>query len=418
MSKLSDLIKKYCPNGVEYKPLWSLTAWDKKFNGVDKSKQQKIISYNYYLAQDFNKVERKNGNIKYISTGISGDNRYTTEELAKDYLSEGEIVCIPWGGTPNVKYHKGKFVTGDNRIATSLDTKILNNKYLYYWLEANIKLLNSFYRGSGIKHPNMENVLNMNIPVPPLKIQDEIVKILDNFTELISKINTELSEGQKQYEYYRNRFFEPNKNTEYIPIKNLLQEKGYIRGPFGSALRKDDMVNIGIPIYEQQHAIYNHREFRYFITKKKAKSLERFKVRTGDLILSCSGTIGKTSIIKKEDDKGIINQALLILRVNSKIIDVDYLEYFLNSSFGKSKILSNSTGSAQMNICKREEFERIQIPVPSLNEQQRIVTILNQFNELYNDKVVGLPAELELRRKQYEYYRNKLLKFDEVITHE
>ncbi len=66
----------------------------------------------------------KNGNIKYISTGISGDDRYTTEELAGDYLAEGEVVCIPWGGTPNVKYHKGKFVTGDNRIATSLDTNI------------------------------------------------------------------------------------------------------------------------------------------------------------------------------------------------------------------------------------------------------------------------------------------------------
>ena len=129
MNRIDELIKKLCPNGVEYRPIWSLTAWDKKFNGVDKEKQKKVISYKYYLSTDFAKVEKKNGNIKYISTGISGDDRYTTEELAGDYIADGEVVCIPWGGTPNVKYHKGKFVTGDNRIATSLDVNILSNKF-------------------------------------------------------------------------------------------------------------------------------------------------------------------------------------------------------------------------------------------------------------------------------------------------
>ena len=70
MSKLKELIEELCPNGVEYKPLWKVTIWDKKFNGVDKSKQIKVISYKYYLSSDFAKVERKNGNIKYICTGI------------------------------------------------------------------------------------------------------------------------------------------------------------------------------------------------------------------------------------------------------------------------------------------------------------------------------------------------------------
>ena len=205
MSKLEELIKEKCPNGVEYKPLWSLTAWDKKFNGVDKAKQPKIITYKYYLASEFDKVERKNGDVTYISTGISGEKRYTTEELAGEHLAKGEIVCIPWGGTPNVKYFKGKFVTGDNRIATSLDTELLNNKFLYYCLESNIDIIGKTYRGSGIKHPNMKAILDMKIPVPPLEVQNEIVRILDNFTELEAELETELEARKKQYEYYRDK---------------------------------------------------------------------------------------------------------------------------------------------------------------------------------------------------------------------
>lgn len=413
MNKLERLIEKMCPDGVEYKPLWSLTAWDKKFNGIDKSKQEKVISYKYYLSTDFDKVERENGDIKYISTGISGEERYTTEELAKDYLSEGEIVCIPWGGTPNVKYHNGKFVTGDNRIATSLDTNILNNKFLYYWMQSNLKIISTFYRGSGIKHPSMKNVLNMSIPVPPLEVQCEIVHILDDFTLLSAELSAELKARQKQYNYYRNSMFE-NNSSKYIEIKNVLQDKGYIRGPFGSALKKDDMVKNGVPVYEQQHAIYNHRNFRYFITNEKANSLNRFEVKTGDLILSCSGTVGKTSIIKEKDIKGIINQALLILRVKQDLINVRYLEHFLNSSLGMKKILSNTNGSAQINICKREDFEKILIPLPSMNEQNKIVNILDKFDNLCNDIFNGLPAEIEARRKQYEYYRDKLLTFKEL----
>src|SRR5690554_5467574 len=101
-----------------------------------------------------------------------------------------------------------------------------------------------------------------------------------------------------------------------IQLGSLLKEKGYIRGPFGSALKRAEMVEEGIPVYEQKNAIYNEREFRFFITPEKFESLKRFQVKTNDLIISCSGTVGKISIIQEEDPKGIISQALLILRPN------------------------------------------------------------------------------------------------------
>ncbi len=208
-TKLGKLIKELCPNGVEYKPLWLLTAWDKKFNGVDKSMQRKVCNYKYFLSSDFDKVEDPTGNILYLSTGTNTNMRYTTKELAGDYLAYGEIVCIPWGGTPNVKYHKGYFVTGDNRIATSLDTNVLNNKFLYYCLTYNIRTIASYYRGSGIKHPNMKSVLGLLIPVPPIEVQNEFVSILDRFDKLCNDISeglpAEIEARKKQYEYYRDK---------------------------------------------------------------------------------------------------------------------------------------------------------------------------------------------------------------------
>ena len=98
-------------------------------------------------------------------------------------------------------------------------------------------------------------------------------------------------------------------------LGNLLSEKGYIRGPFGSSLKRGEMVDEGISVYEQKNAIYNSRDFRFFITPEKFKELKRFQVRTNDLIISCSGTVGKISIIAENDPKGIISQALLILRL-------------------------------------------------------------------------------------------------------
>ena len=103
-----------------------------------------------------------------------------------------------------------------------------------------------------------------------------------------------------------------------VILADLLQDKGYIRGPFGSALKRPEMQTEGIPVYEQQHAIYNSREFRFFISEEKFEELKRFQVEANDLVISCSGTVGRVTIIKEEDPKGIISQALLILRVDSK----------------------------------------------------------------------------------------------------
>ena len=166
-----------------------------------------------------------------------------------------------------------------------------------------------------------------------------------------------------------------------VILKDTLLPKGYIRGPFGSALKRGDMLEKGIPVYEQQHAIYDVRNFRFYISTKKFEAMKRFAVQPGDLIISCSGTVGKVSKIQKDDPIGIISQALLLLRVNKAIIDADYLKYFFLSREGYNAIVSRSSGSVQVNISKREVIEQIPIQLPELEEQKKIVAILATIDE-------------------------------------
>lgn len=166
-----------------------------------------------------------------------------------------------------------------------------------------------------------------------------------------------------------------------VVLSDVLQEKGYIRGPFGSALKRGELLSEGIPVYEQQHAIYNSRDFRFFIDEKKFEEMKRFQVEANDLIISCSGTVGKVSIIEDDDPKGIISQALLLLRVNGNVISPLYLKYFFRSWEGYNAIVSRSSGSVQVNISRRNVIENIPLSLPPLDVQQKIVGVLSTIDE-------------------------------------
>lgn len=413
MNRIDELIKKLCPNGVEYRPIWSLTAWDKKFNGVDKEKQKKVISYKYYLSTDFTKVEKKNGNIKYISTGISGDDRYTTEELAGDYISDGEVVCIPWGGTPNVKYHKGKFVTGDNRIATSLDVNILSNKFLYYWMQSKINVISKFYRGSGIKHPSMKDVLDMNIAVPPLEVQCEIVHILDDFTLLSAELSAELKARQKQYEYYSEKLLNENCEENYVRLGDIT--KTITKGTTPKRFADKGINFIKTEAFDGMNINKNKLSF---VDKETHNGfLKRSILEENDILFTIAGaTIGKMAIVKKELLPANTNQALAIIRLKDDI-NVHYIKFILKSSFMKKYIKKCIKGSAQPNL-NLQQLNDFLVPFPNDEKQKEIMNILERFDKLCNDISEGLPAEIEARQKQYEYYRDKLLTFKELKVNE
>ena len=213
MNKINEMIEK-CTNQVEYKFLWEITIWNKKFKNVDKNKQQSTIKIKSISASKLKKIPIvSGGNVRLISTG--NFDGFTLEDIVDNEIYDLEIITLPEGGNANIKYWNGKFINALNLLATSSNKNKYNTKYIYYFLLNNQELINSFYNGSGVKHPQMFNILNIQIPIPPLEVQNEIVKILDKYTELEKELEKELELRKQQYEYYRNKLLNKTGGGDY-----------------------------------------------------------------------------------------------------------------------------------------------------------------------------------------------------------
>lgn len=384
--------------------------------------QPKIISYPYVLANVFDEIEDERGDVRLLSTGIGGRERWTTEEKAGSNLCEGEIIAIPWGGTPNVKYYKGKFVTADNRIATSSDTAILSNKFLYYWLNNNIDLIAKTYRGAGIQHPSMSQVLNIVIPVPPLEVQEEIVRILDRFDVYAAELQAELQARKEQYEYYRNLLLTFNPagcageaddeqegsvttwGEHSYPIQwKTMGEIGKIK--MCKRVMKNQTTDRGdIPFYKIGTF---GKKADAFISRKIFDEYKRLYSypRKGTILVSASGTIGRC-VVYEGEEAYYQDSNIVWLDNDESIVLNTYLYHYY-------QIVNWNTEGGTIKRLYNDRFASTPIPIPPLELQEKIVAILDRFETLVNDLSEGLPAEIAAVKEQYEYYRNRLLTFKE-----
>jgi type I restriction enzyme, S subunit len=187
----------------------------------------------------------------------------------------------------------------------------------------------------------------------------------------------------------RLRFPEFKNEGEWIPIK-FGEMCSFIRGPFGGSLKKEIFVNEGYAVYEQSHAIYaDFSVFRYHIDEDKYYELKRFSVKQDDLIMSCSGTMGRFSIIPKGAPKGVINQALLKLTVKNEK-DSRFIKVFLEFPPNLEKILSQSAGGAIQNVVSVDQMKEIDYLIPSLPEQQKIAAVLSSIDDLISAQATKL----------------------------
>jgi len=415
MSKLEELIAEYCTNGVEYKPLWEITVWDKRFNAVERYKQPRIIEYPYLLAAELFSLNQNKGDVFLLSTGEKTG--WTSTELAGSYLCEGEVVSIPWGKSRPVKevikYFKGKFITADNRIATSSNKNNLSNRYLYYCLLNQSETIDSYYRGSGIKHPSMKDVLDSTIPIPPLPVQEEIVRILDKFTtleaELEAELEVELEARKKQYEYYSN-YLLLFRATPYHTLESLCEIADY-RGK--TPKKVDDGVFLITAKNVRKGFIDYEKSKEYIAIDDYENVMHRGYPQIGDILITTEAPCGNVAQIDKENIA--LAQRIIKYRPKSSKLNSTFLKYILLGREFQEKLLASATGGTVKGI-KGSRLHKLTIPLPPLAEQERIVSILDRFDSLVNDFSQGLPAEIEARRKQYVYYRNQLLTFKEATS--
>lgn len=396
---LESLLQQHCPNGVEFKPLYELTFWDKKFAAVDKAWQPKTLKFTHILAKDLQNLIVPNGDIKLLSTGKFDD--YTDIKTAQNLINEGEVIAIPSGGEANLKYYKGKFVDSGNILATARDSTN-SLKFIYYYLLTRQKDLDSSFRGGSIKHPEMKKILQIPIPLPPLEIQSKIVEILDAFTELEAELQAELEARLKQYHYYRNKLLS-----------------------FEELQRRTDMLNGGgLKLVSLSEACEILDNLRKPITKSKrtqgiypyygANGIQDYVneyIFDGDFLLM--GEDG--SVINKDNSpvlnwvsgKFWVNNHAHILKEKSNTTNLRFVFFYLQTCDVSSIVRGVPPKINQQNL------KTIQIPLPPLSVQEEIVELLDKFDTLTNDLTSGIPAEIEARKKQYEYYREQLLSFRE-----
>lgn len=333
----------------------------------------------------------------------------------QDYVEgcthDGEFVLIAEDGSANLENYSIQYATGkfwaNNHVHVVCGKSELSTRYLYHYL----RIVNfiPYLTGGGRAKLTKGKMLEVSIPIPPLAIQTEIVRILDAFTTHTAELTAELTARKKQYNYYRDQLltFEEGE-VEWKALGEVALEFG--RGKSRHRPRNDPKLYGGNTPFIQTGDIRNASHIITDYTQNYSKfGLEQSKLwPKGTLCITIAANIAETTILGFDS---CFPDSVIGFVANPEKTNSSYVEYLL-SSF-KTKLQSQSTGSAQENI-NMGTFEGMRLPFPPLAEQARIVAILDKFEALTNSITEGLPREISLRQQQYEYYRNLLLNFPKV----
>lgn len=382
MSRLEQMIKELCPEGVEYKTI-------KETVGVNRGSR-------------LTKVQ------------LSDDGLYEVYHGSKDSIlgryhsynaPANTTIVVNTGGIGGVKFLDKPFWCSDGSFWLGQSENI-DSKYIYYCLSGYEDYFYSQKRVGGVPTIDRSVVENFKIPVPPLEIQREIVRILDNFTNLTAELESELEARKKQYEYYRDKL---------LDFGTAENERGGVQlltlGDIGPVcmckriLKSETSPNGDIPFYKI--GTFGGKPNAYISkeTFEKYKSLYSFP-KKGDILISAAGTIGRTVIYDGLPAYFQDSNIVWISNDETKVLN-KYLYYYY-----QLQPWNVSTGGTIARLYN-DNISKAKIYVPPLSEQERIVAILDRFDKLCNDISEGLPAEIEARKKQYEYYRDRLLSFKE-----
>jgi len=425
MNKIVELIKNYCPTGVQKKSLAEIGVILGGMSGKSKDDfaggNSKYITYmNIYKNPQTDLNVNDYVNIKENENQHQlkkGDVLFTGSSETPDECGISSVVCDEVLEPIYLNSFCFIFRTEEG---------IFNPHFLKH-LFRSYEIRNQIGKtANGVTRYNVSKKLfaKVEIPIPPMEVQNEIARILDNFSELEAELETELEARTKQYEYYRNKLLDFSTGSVGVPrIDKMLAEmcpngvelrtiedigtyrRGSFPQPYGLAKWYDD--ENGMP-FVQVVDVENDKFLLAPDTRRKisveAQQMSVF-APVGTLIVTIQGTIGRVAITQYE---AYIDRTLLVFKDTDKNINKTFLAYVLKQKFALEE--KTARGSTLKTITK-EELKSFLIPIPPLEIQEEIVKILDTFSEYVTSISQGLPAEITARRKQYEYYRNKLLTF-------
>lgn len=385
MNKIDELIRQYCPEGVEFVPLSSISEL---VRGM-------VISKDY--------IKDNEGDYPVYSSQSADDGVMGRIDT---YMYDGDYITWTTDGAyaGTIFRRSGKFnITNVCGLVKVISKEIILD-FLYYWLY--VEAPKYVYRGMG--NPKlMSNVMGtISIPLPPLPVQEAIVNILDRFTVYAAELQAELQARQQQYNYYRDTLlsFEGREDVQWKKLGDVCLKTDNIKWKSTTkTYQYIDLTSVDI----QTHSIISTVE----IDRTSAPSRAQQIVQKDDVIFATTRpTQMRVCLVPFEYNGQICSTGYCVLRPDTQIVLPKYLFFALAVEDFKM-YLSNHLTMGNYPSISNNTLKEYKLPIPPLTEQQRIVDILDRFDTLVNDLSQGLPAEIEARQQQYEYYRDQLLTF-------
>ena len=389
MSKLDELIRKLCPNGVEHKRIGDFAMC---FPGATP----KTTHPEYW----------ENGTIPWMSSGEVNQEEVTFTEkkiTQKGYdatstkMVPANTVVIALAGQGktrgSVAITRISLCTNQSLCAIVTDETVLS-EYLFHYMRSQYLKLRDLSAGNGTRGGlNMKMIESYLVPVPPVEIQSEIVGILDGFTNLLMELNAELTARKTQYAYYRDKLLQHKMPTKEYEVGEICEVSAGGDVP-KEHFSKEKSEQYKVPV------ISNGCGINAFYGYTDAARVDKPAVT-----VAARGTIGYAEY-RDYPYFPIIRLITLIPR-DDKQLNAKYLYYSLEGRH--YKVPTSGIPQLTVPVMKKEK-----VVIPSLDVQNRIVNVLDNFEKICSDLNIGLPAEIEARQKQYEYYRDKLLTFAET----
>lgn len=378
MAKLDKLIQEFCPDGVEYVSLETVCQIAK---GVQ-----------------FNKADMSNSGSYPVINGGIGPSGYIEQ-----YNQSENTITISQGGASAgyVNWLETKFWAGAHCYVIKAKDEVLN-RYAYHFIKSKERKLQECQYGAGIPALSKSTVASLRIPLPPLPVQQEIVRILDNFTQLTAELMAELTARRKQYEHYRDELLTFGNEVAHVKLETLCD--------IGDGLH-------GTPQYNERGEYYFingnnliNGTIQFSESTKHVDEAEFKKqkiVLNNTIFMSINGTIGNVAYYNGE--KVVLGKSVAYFSLISHHISKEYLYYLLQSKYANLYFEKNLTGSTIKNLGLKA-LREFSIPLPPLAIQIKLAKHIAVFDRLY----LELCAEIQARQKQYEYYRDKLLSFKEL----
>ncbi|WP_341830333.1 restriction endonuclease subunit S [Trueperella pyogenes] len=402
MSNIRRLINELCPDGVPHQPLSKVASFTR-----GGGPQKKDFRKNGELCLHYGQIYTRFGVstsqvVSYIESDV-----FTKSRKA----FPGDVIIADTSEN-DADLAKAVAWLGEGPIAVSNHTLIahtsLDPSYLSYFLRSSLfqRQKQKYISGTKVRTISADGLGKVRIPVPPLEVQREIVRILDGFT----KLEAELEARRKQYAFYRDQlltFTPKGERTKWLPLHSIATR--IVTGATPKAGNPRFYDDGDVPWIRTQEVNYSRiTAAKAFITKEALEETSVKMVHAPAVVVAISGaTAGRVATLEID---ATTNQHCCNIEFDTQRVDHRFVYYWLVSQhdllIGKKQ---GVRGDLNLSMIKS-----LLIPVPPLEEQRRIVAILDKFDALVNDISSGLPAEIEARRKQYEHYRDRLLTFPEL----